>query len=101
MSQPKAFVPLRLVQARRVAPVAREMDRADFLRWWSALMMRRLGTAHAIARRFDCTEQTGRNWLDGFSCPTGLQVMKAFEWWPEDFAGAAAWMQRGPARRAA
>ena len=53
--------------------------------FWSGLMMRRCGDYRAVARRFDCTEQTGRNWIDGHAMPTGLAVMRAVEWWPEDF----------------
>ena len=55
------------------------------LRFWSGLMMRRCGDYRAVARQFDVTEQTGRNWIDGHAMPTGLAVMRAVEWWPEDF----------------
>lgn len=80
------------MQVYRPQPV-RDIGRDEFLRWWSGLMLRKLGTAHAIARRFDCTEQTGRNWIDGFSCPTGLQVMRAHDWWPDEFGRATGWMR--------
>lgn len=88
--------PLRVV--RRVAG---DVTRVEFLAWWSGLMLRRCGSAHAVTKAFDCTEQTGRNWIDGVACPTGLAVMRAFDLWPEDFAGAAAFMARGTLRRAA
>ena len=101
MSQPKAFVPARVpdrgrAYVRGALPNGARPDltREAFLAWWSGLMLRRLGSAHAIARRFDVTEQTGRNWVDGFSCPTGLQVMRAQDWWPEDFAQATSRIRR-------
>lgn len=65
-------------------------DRAAFLRWWSALIIRRCGSAHDVARLFDVTEQTGRNWIDGVACPTGLAVVHAMALWPEDFGRVAA-----------
>lgn len=71
-----------------------ELTRAAFLAWWSGLVLRRCGSAHDIAMRFNCTEQTGRNWMEGASCPTGLQVMRAQGWWPEDFGQAPARMRR-------
>lgn len=97
MYQAKGFAPAggrgRSAGAGRSGPRA-ELSRDGFLRWWSGLMLRKLGSARAIARRFDVTEQTGRNWVDGFSCPTGLQVMRAQGWWPEEFALAAPRMRR-------
>lgn len=98
MSYPKAFAPLggrgRAVPLRP-APnrVAGDVTRDEFLRFWSGLMLRKCGSAHAITKVFDCTEQTGRNWIDGFACPTGLAVMKAMEYWPDEFARAAARMR--------
>lgn len=96
MSQPKAFAPLGgrgRGYVRGWAPQP-ELTREAFLSWWSGLMLRQLGTAHAIARKFDVTEQTGRNWIDGVSCPTGLQVMRAQEWWPAEFVMACAKIRR-------
>ncbi len=90
MSQPKRFtrdVPRGRVgtfRPRRVAAIGRD----EFLALWSLLMMRKCGTARAVAQQFECTEQTGRNWIDGFSCPTGHAVMRAMAWWPEEFTGA-------------
>ncbi|MGV8987791.1 MAG: hypothetical protein ACOH2H_16075 [Cypionkella sp.] len=102
MSHPKAFAPLRPLAERggrgrvyRVRPAAlADLSRDDVLLFWSGLMLRQCGSAHAVAMRFDVTEQTGRNWIDGFACPTGLAVMRALEWWPEDFTGAGARMRR-------
>lgn len=105
MPRPKAFAPLggrgRALPLRPVSRVAGDLTRVEFLTWWSGLMLRRCGSAHEVTKRFDCTEQTGRNWIDGVACPTGLAVMRAFDLWPEDFASAAAWMARGDLRRAA
>lgn len=83
-----------MVRAAAPRPDLAEITRDGFLSWWSGLMLRQLGSAHAIAMQFDCTEQTGRNWIDGFSCPTGLQVMRALDWWPAEFAAAPARMGR-------
>lgn len=98
MSHAKAFAPARRVDRSRrslggSAPRP-DLTREAFLSWWSGLMLRQLGTAHQIAKRFDVTEQTGRNWIDGFSCPTGLQVMRAQDWWPEEFTLAPARIRR-------
>lgn len=111
--------PLRLVSSRQSAPVARQMShprtfgplagrgrgagparrvsvspvlvaRAGFLAFWLGLMLRRCGGAHAIAMRFDVTEQTGRNWIDGVACPSGWKVFQAQQLWPEEFAAAQA-----------
>lgn len=96
MSQPKTFVPRlssgRILPFRPLAPP--ELSREDFLHWWSGLMLRKLGTARAIARKFDRTEQTGRNWIDAVACPTGLDVMRAMEFWPDEFAAAPSRMGR-------
>lgn len=86
---------------RPVARVAGDVSRPEFLAWWSGLMLRRCGSAHAVTKAFDCTEQTGRNWIDGVACPTGLAVMRAYDLWPDDFVNAAAWMARSTVRRAA
>ena len=98
MSQPKvfgaaAFGAAAFVSARRPlrhgagfgGRPAVDMGRDDVLRFWSGLMLRQCGSAHAVAMRFDVTEQTGRNWINGFACPTGLAVMRAQAWWPDEF----------------
>lgn len=104
MYRPNGFAPPRLQSTcgrGRAAPfrpaparMAGDVTRDQFLSWWSLLMMRRCGSARAVAQRFGTTEQTGRNWIDGFACPTGLQVMRAAEWWPDDFASSARAMRR-------
>lgn len=89
-SPPKGFAPLggrgrgRPLRGRIVLPEPPERD--AMLVWWSALLMRHCGSAHEISRLFDVTEQTGRNWLDGVSCPTGLAVLHAMLLWPGEFA---------------
>jgi len=97
MSHPKVFAPRapaggrgRAVPLRplRLAPV--EPDRAGLLVWWSGLLMRRCGAVRGIVAVFGCTEQTARNWLDGFSCPTGVALDLALRLWPEEFAARAA-----------
>lgn len=93
MSRPNGFGARRV----RVIPMA---DRGEFLAWWSSLLRRRLGGDVArIAQTFACTEQTGRNWLAEFACPTGPAVDLAMDLWFEDFAAR----HRGadPVRRAA
>ena len=94
MSHPNGFGGAKVVPFRRSGRVAGDVTRGEFLAWWSGLLLRRCGSARAVAQRFATTEQTGRNWIDGVACPTGLQVMRAQEWWPGDFAGAAVWMRR-------
>ena len=74
--------------------VAREVSRAEFVAFWSLLMMRRCGDYRGVAVRFDRTEQTGRNWLDGVACPTGYDVARAQLWWPEDFAALCCDLRR-------
>lgn len=71
--------------ARRVSvqPVIGQRD--DFMVWWSALLLRRCGSAHAIARTFDVTDQTGQNWINATACPSGWMVFQAQGWWPEEF----------------
>lgn len=89
-SRPNGFAPVggrgrgRRLRGRVVLPV--QPGRDAVLVWWSGLLMRHCGSAHDIARLFDVTEQTGRNWLDGAACPTGLAVLHAMLLWPEDFA---------------
>ena len=74
----------------RPAPLAPiEADRAGFLVWWSGLLMRRCGDVRGIVRVFGCTEQTARNWIDGFACPQGHLVDLAQRLWPADFAARA------------
>lgn len=92
-SRPKGFAPeggrgrwpgaARVVAGVAVLPS--QPDRGAVLVWWSRLLMRHCRSAHEIARLFDVTEQTGRNWLDGASCPTGLAVLHAMRLWPADF----------------
>ena len=74
--------------ARRVSvqPVIRQRD--DFMIWWSALMLRRCGSAHSVARQFDVTDQTGQNWINAVACPSGWMVYRAQVLWPEEFSGA-------------
>jgi hypothetical protein len=94
MSHAKAFAPLggrgRAEPHRpaRLAPI--EADRAGLLVWWSGLLMRRCGSVRGVVRVFECTEQTARNWFDGFSCPTGVALDLALRLWPADFAARAA-----------
>lgn len=103
MSRPNGFARLPSAGGRgRAVPLRGAVARApgdvtkpEFLAWWSGLMLRRCGSARAVADQFKTTEQTGRNWIDGVACPTGLQVMRAMEWWRDDFAAA------GPALRSA
>lgn len=85
MSQANGFGAIPMTgRAVRVLPV---VDKAEFVGWWAGLMRRRLGgDAVAISRTFEVTEQTGRNWLAGFSCPTGPAVDLAMQLWSEDFA---------------
>ena len=92
MSHPRVFAPLggrgrdgRAARRVSVAPVL--LQREGFLWFWSGLMLRRCGSAHAIAMRFDVTEQTGRNWVDGVACPSGWVVYQAQQLWPEEFSG--------------
>lgn len=66
-----------------------EVERDAFLVFWSRLLMRRLGAVPAIARTFERTEQTARNWIDGTACPNGLDVYRATALWPDDFATRA------------
>jgi len=77
------------VAHRRVSVQPVVVQRDDFLVWWSALMLRRCGSAHQIAMTFDVTEQTGRNWIDAVACPSGWVVFQAQRRWPDDFAAAA------------
>lgn len=71
--------------ARRVSvqPVLAQRD--DFMIWWSALMLRRCGSAHAVARQFDVTDQTGQNWINAVACPSGWAVYQAQSLWPQEF----------------
>lgn len=69
------------------APAVPQIDRDGFLAFWSGLLMRRLGTVPQIARAFERTEQTARNWIDGTACPNGLDVFRAVTLWPDDFGG--------------
>lgn len=91
MSHPNAFAPQGgrgrgAHAARRVSVQPALPSRDGFLRFWSGLMLRRCGSAHEIAMRFDVTEQTGRNWVDGVACPSGWMVYQAQLLWPEEFA---------------
>jgi hypothetical protein len=70
---------------RRVSVHPAMAQRPNFQVWWSALVMRRCGSANAIARKFGVTDMTGLNWLNGDTCPEGWAVFRAQQWWPEDF----------------
>ena len=90
MSQANGFAPAggrgRSLSARRRVSVAIvHPDRDGFLAFWSGLMLRHLGSAAAVAQVFCVTEQTGRNWIDGFACPTGVAVDQAMQLWPQEF----------------
>ena len=95
MSHPSGFAPVAgrgrdLRAVRRVHGALPVLAGRDvFLRFWSGLMMRRCGSAHDVSRLFDVTEQTGRNWIDGYTCPSGQCVWQAQQWWPEEFVVAA------------
>jgi hypothetical protein len=79
MSHAKGFAAARV----RMVPV---VDKAAFVGWWAGLMRRRCGgDAVTISRLFDVTEQTGRNWLAGFSCPLGHHSDLAMALWPGEF----------------
>ncbi|MDP1872118.1 MAG: hypothetical protein Q8K61_10910 [Gallionella sp.] len=71
--------------ARRVSVQPVIARKPDFLVWWSALMLRRCGSAHAIAKQFDVTDQTGQNWINADACPSGWVVYQAQRFWPEEF----------------
>ena len=91
MSQAKAFAPpggrgRSLSARRRVSVAAVQPDRDGFLAFWSGLMLRHCGSAAAVAQVFLVTEQTGRNWIDGFACPTGVAVDQAMALWPHEFS---------------
>lgn len=76
----------RSLSARRRVQVPSTLpDRDGFLRFWSGLMLRHCGSAAAVSQLFLVTEQTGRNWIDGFACPTGVAVDQAMAMWPEEF----------------
>lgn len=81
MSPQKAFGAGRF----RALPPA--PDRDAFLDFWAGLMRRHCGADPVrISRLFCVTEQTGRNWLAGTSCPLGLHVDHAMALWPAAFA---------------
>ena len=65
------------------------LDRAEAIRWWQKLISAKCRSVRICAQIFDCTEQTARNWIAGFSCPTGDAVLVAVLMWPEAFAGLA------------
>lgn len=69
-----------------ITRVPGDVGRDEFLRFWSGLLLRRCGSAREVAYIFRRTEQTGRNWIDGVACPTGLDVARALSLWPGDFA---------------
>lgn len=97
MSRQKAFAPeggrgrklsaRRRVQARLGHPVAQPEVFATF---WANLLTRKCGCAAGVAQEFGCTEQTGRNWLAGTSCPIGHQVWHAMQRWPDAFSAQLA-----------
>ena len=99
MSHPKAFGGrvgpgrvavgrVAVVQRRvqRALPVLPHLTRAAAVVWWARLIGRRFLSVRDCAQCFDVTEQTARNWLAGFACPTGDVVMAAQMMWPDDFA---------------
>lgn len=91
MSQANAFAPVggrgRSVSARRrVSVPILQPDRDGFLDFWAGLMRRKCGSAAAVAQMFCVTEQTGRNWMAGFSCPVGEALDLAMTLWPREFA---------------
>lgn len=95
MSRPNGFAPLggrgRAVPLRPVVRrVPGDVSREEFLRFWSGLMLRRCGSARAVAYAFQVTEQTGRNWIDATACPTGWAVARAYSLWPGEFDAALA-----------
>jgi hypothetical protein len=92
MSQQIAFAPQggrgRKLSARRRVQGALGVpmpDEVAFRDFWAGLMARRCGCAAGVAQMFGCTEQTGRNWLAGASCPIGHAVWHAMDLWPDDF----------------
>lgn len=84
MSRPRTFAPVRGLQMRPrlVLPA---LGREAAMRWWSGLMLRRCRSVRDGALRFDCTDQTVRNWMAGTSCPTGNAVLLAQLLWPDEF----------------
>ena len=70
---------------RRVSVHPAMAMRPNFQVWWSALVMRKCGSANAVARKFEVTDMTGLNWLNGDTCPEGWAVFRAQQWWPEEF----------------
>ena len=70
---------------RRVSVNPAMTQRPNFQVWWSALVMRKCGSANAVARKFEVTDMTGLNWLNGDTCPEGWAVFRAQQWWPEEF----------------
>jgi len=99
MSQANRFAPeggrgRRLSARRRVqAGITAHVplpDQDAFLQFWAGLMRRRCGCAAGVAQMFVVTEQTGRNWLAGTSCPTGFAVVHAMGLWPDEFAALIA-----------
>lgn len=80
MSQLNAFAG----RAMRFVP---EVDKDGSVTFWAGLMRRKYrGDAVAISRIFGVTEQTGRNWLAGVSCPLFHHVDLAMLLWPEELA---------------
>lgn len=96
MSRQNAFAPQggrgRKLTARRRVQGALGVpmpDEAAFTAFWAGLLLRRCGCAAGVAQVFGVTEQTGRNWLSGHSCPIGHAVWHAMGLWPADFGIAS------------
>jgi hypothetical protein len=85
MSRIRSFDRGRSALAARRVTVAPVVTVAAFREFWAALLARHCGTATEISRVFDVTLQTGANWLDEFSTPTGDKVLMAVRLWPEEF----------------
>lgn len=98
MSHPNAFALLggrgRQVVLRQGGRMVRRvvlprLDRAEAILWWQKLICARCRSVRSCAETFGCTEQTARNWMAGFSCPTGDAVMLAALIWPDAMAALA------------
>jgi hypothetical protein len=75
----------RSLAARRRIEAAPVIERLAAMDWWADMVLRRCGSAERIAVVFGVTFQTGCNWLNRISCPTGDKVLMAVAMWPEEF----------------
>lgn len=57
--------------------------RAEFPEFWARYLRMHYGRAEVIAVAFDVTFQTGCNWLEGVSRPTGDKMLVEFLRHPE------------------